>query len=585
MGDSAAFKERLRTQAQAEMASRQKRGVWGGIVKPHVEYQQRPIAWIVEKLGIPENTIRWSLNPGFGEHVWDGTRDPIARMLEALGAGTDTGIESATGTGKTWCAAAASLWFLGCFENAIVQQWAPREDQLLLNIWKEIAGLWPKFKVHFPEAQLLTGKIRMRPTDPDGKETWAATAMVAGVGAEEEAATRAQGTHAAHLLIITEETPGINPAIMKSLDMTRTGDHNIQLALGNPDHRNDPLHKFCERDHVVHIRISALDHPNIVSGQDIIPAAIGRRRLLERTAEYGKGTRLYQSRIRGISPSESATALISWDWCIAAANRWDDPEFRNGPLALGIDVAWSENGDKAAIARWQGRCLTEVEAFPCPNPNALGRQLAGEIGDPLNPIDPRYVGIDPIGGGSGTVNELRGLGIKIRHLGGGNKAVPGIERDQAWSTTETEMGDSIRSAGKAVVQAERFVNLRSQIWYGFREDLRLGRVAIPNDEELFEDLTTPEYETKNGVICVEKKEEIVKRLGRSPDKGDAAVYGAFVRCKVPPRPRRKSKEPEPRRRGDQDFGLEKLVAQHERDAVKRRKEMLQRLRSVGRKMS
>lgn len=586
MSDLAALKERFRARAQAERESRKARGVWKGVQRAHIEYQTRPLDWIVEKLGVPEHTLRWSLNPGYDKHKWDGTADPMIVVLDALAASTDCGVESATGTGKTFLAACVTLWFLATFEDSIVEQWAPKEDQLLTKVWKEIGDLWPAFEKLFPDAELLpaSGIIRMRPAD-ENREKWAASAKVAGVGAGEEAATKAQGSHAEHMLIITEETPGINPAIMKSLDMTRTDDHNLHLALGNPDHRQDPLHTFCVREHVVHVRISALDHPNIVSGLRVVPGAIGPKRLAERTSEYGKGSRLYNSRIRGISPAESAEALIEWAWCVEAAKRWsakDHPEMRAGSLGLGADVAWSENGDKAAVAYFQGRCVTNVISMPCPDPNAFARDyIHTQIASVTDPVDPRYIGIDPIGGGAGSVNELKRLGSKVRHLGGANKAVPGLDTDTLWSETETDLEGRLRPSGPKVIDAQRFNNLRSQIWWTLREDLRLGRLALPNDEELFQDLTTPEWQPKNGVICVEKKEEIVKRLKRSPDKGDAVAYGNFVRRRTP-LPKPQESLPEQRRTGDREYGLEKLVKRLDNENRARRKELLRHLRHAVR---
>ena len=52
-------------------------------------------------------------------------------------------------------------------------------------------------------------------------------------------------------------------------------------------------------------------------------------------------------------------------------------------------------------------------------------------------------------------------------------------------------------------------------------------IALPPDKELLADLTAPTFETRSGkggmVIHLEPKEKLVKRLGRSPDKGDATV--------------------------------------------------------------
>jgi hypothetical protein len=94
---------------------------------------------------------------------------------------------------------------------------------------------------------------------------------------------------------------------------------------------------------------------------------------------------------------------------------------------------------------------------------------------------------------------------------------------------QQQLLESQAFAARFRTKAERFDNLRSQVWWRMREDLRLDRVALPEDEELWQDLTTPTYTTRNGKICVEPKETIIKRLRRSPNKGDAAAYGGFVR--------------------------------------------------------
>ena len=52
-------------------------------------------------------------------------------------------------------------------------------------------------------------------------------------------------------------------------------------------------------------------------------------------------------------------------------------------------------------------------------------------------------------------------------------------------------------------------------------------IALPPDTALQADLTAPTYEVRPGQppkIYVESKRDIMKRLGRSPDRGDAVVY-------------------------------------------------------------
>ena len=65
--------------------------------------------------------------------------------------------------------------------------------------------------------------------------------------------------------------------------------------------------------------------------------------------------------------------------------------------------------------------------------------------------------------------------------------------------------------------------------------IRLERLALPLDDELAQDLITPQWKTHNGKIVVEQKEDIKKRLPgrRSPNKGDAAGYWNFVRDRTP----------------------------------------------------
>ena len=53
-------------------------------------------------------------------------------------------------------------------------------------------------------------------------------------------------------------------------------------------------------------------------------------------------------------------------------------------------------------------------------------------------------------------------------------------------------------------------------------------LALPPDEELKEELHEIKWSIRsNGDIIIEEKEEIKKRLGRSPDKGDAVALSFF----------------------------------------------------------
>jgi len=48
------------------------------------------------------------------------------------------------------------------------------------------------------------------------------------------------------------------------------------------------------------------------------------------------------------------------------------------------------------------------------------------------------------------------------------------------------------------------------------------------DKELQRQLTAPTYLIKNGKIKIEEKDNIKKRLGRSPDRADTYVMGLYT---------------------------------------------------------
>lgn len=135
-------------------------------------------------------------------------------------------------------------------------------------------------------------------------------------------------------------------------------------------------------------------------------------------------------------------------------------------------------------------------------------------------IDAHRVGVDSVGVSAATVGRLHEMGLRVQVLNGGMRAVLRGNREAR------------ARVGASVPQVELFTNFRAQIHWQLRENLRHAHIALPNDPELFEDLTTPTWDTKNGRIVVESKEDIRKRLGRSPDKGDAVAYWNWVR----PRP-------------------------------------------------
>jgi hypothetical protein len=83
-----------------------------------------------------------------------------------------------------------------------------------------------------------------------------------------------------------------------------------------------------------------------------------------------------------------------------------------------------------------------------------------------------------------------------------------------------------KSGGIDLAGVLRFFNIRSELWWRFREALDPARnrgLALPPDRQLLADLCAPKWKPVGPIVQVEGREEIVKRLGRSPDWASAYV--------------------------------------------------------------
>lgn len=75
-----------------------------------------------------------------------------------------------------------------------------------------------------------------------------------------------------------------------------------------------------------------------------------------------------------------------------------------------------------------------------------------------------------------------------------------------------------------------FKTLRSELWWKFREILDPSNnlcPALPPSRDLLIELTAPKWTLRNAEIYVESREDIVKRIGRSPDRATAVILAAI----------------------------------------------------------
>jgi len=514
----------------------------------NVIYQGDPERWYVERFGGRVSDIRWSQWPEYANHIWDATPDPFLRAMQALSEFRSVGIESATGTGKTFIVARIVYWFLDVFPDSLVVTTAPKEQQLKTLLWGEISSCFGRFRKIRPAAEMFNLRIV-----PDGSKVSFGTHMnnpsfedddeysnlhqaigvVAGVKAGEESATKMQGFHRKYMLFVVEEAAGVPHAVMNAIKNTVTGDYNPVIAIGNPDSVTDALHQFCEQKHVEHIRISGYDHPNIVCGRTLIHGAVSQKSINIRRDEYGDESNFFRSRVRGIAPMESSDSLIKMEWIMGC---WimDESYLKKGRIlhdnisrnALGVDVANSIVGDAAAIAAGVKNEMTYLKEFQCPNASAIADNLTKDVFTLEKEKRPVYniptmqelgvlngdsVGVDAVGIGTATVQRFEELEFKVAALAG----------------FQDENCIPLDEEGKLLYS---FASLRAQMYWQMRLDLINREIFFSiTDSQLFrklaKQLTMPRYVVSNTQIVLEKKEDIKKRMGgESPNLADVVVY-------------------------------------------------------------
>jgi len=199
--------------------------------------------------------------------------------------------------------------------------------------------------------------------------------------------------------------------------------------------------------------------------------------------------------------------VIPTDWILKAQMRYkmrmEDPAFKLGPMtSLGVDVA---QGGPAATVLAPLHYLTFMPLIKVEGINTkLGSDVAALV--LKNVKNNAIINID---GGGGW-----GLGAFEHLTENGNNAQLCI------GAAGTKRRD--RSA------KYKFKNKRAEWWWSLREALHPETgdgLAIPPDAQLLADLTSVRRKKseESMIIQIEEKAEIISRIQRSPDDGDALV--------------------------------------------------------------
>ncbi len=213
--------------------------------------------------------------------------------------------------------------------------------------------------------------------------------------------------------------------------------------------------------------------------------------------------------------------LIKTEWVWDALN----VEPRDGTSYLSCDVA-RFGDDFTIIAKRKGNHLRKMITIKHYDTNRVGKTVVDEATDPSLPISGTDCRIDAVGLGAGTVDYCRDHGLPVREVVAGGKP--------------------FYRAASHPSHFFKFKNIRSQMWWEFREMLRTRQVCLQMvdmygelvslPEKLVGDLASVEYDiTADKLVMVEEKKDTKERIGRSPDDGDAIVMLYFDMPPLAPR--------------------------------------------------
>jgi hypothetical protein len=428
-------------------------------------------------------------------------------------------VESGNLVGKTKLASGLFSQFFDCFPS-IIYTFAPSAEQINDLLWKEIRN-------DRGGERNLPGRVLEIPRLKESADHFAVGR--ATDNSNDSGIERLHGQHHPYLMFILDEAEGVADFVYEALEGMDTGVVVIVLLLANPRTRRSRFHKLAALPYVRSFRISTLDHPNVVSGRQVIPGAATREWVERRAdnAEYCERVNTHEEeeftfeltwrpgiiyrpkplffwRVLGIAPANIVDDVFcSVGRYEAAKGRRHGGEFPT-IARIGVDAARFGSDFGTVYVRHNGRVWREA-VLSKRRTGAYFRAIkaAALRLDKLGVTD-LVVRVDGSGGFGGGVVDLLLADVDLR---------------QAFDFFEVE-----EVHFQAVpYDIEAFTDLITEMYYHAAEALRTLALDDP-PEALEADLCERPFSwVKSRGYDVKKlrpKGEFKKKVGRSPDDGD-----------------------------------------------------------------
>jgi phage terminase large subunit len=411
-------------------------------------------------------------------------------------------VRSANGVGKTTALAALCNWKLSTSRECIVLTTSSSEKQVRHNLWGEIRRQAARAGLYEPSA-ITDTRIKL-----DEKRF-----MLAVNPAKPESA---QGYHAASILIAVDEATAIRRDIISSLIATATGDDVQIVMIYNPMSADSFVYEAERTGEWKVISISALDHPNVIENENIIPGAVTRAGTRDRLAlwseqtdsetdnalefygTYWRKTLEVSRRILGVWHEDSGEGIINRKLITGALTADAIP----GAMMMGVDIA-SGGEDETVIARFNGSIQLPFITMRTSDTNEITKRIAAEYKNGFT-----HVAIDETGAIGRITPLLAPMGVKAHSVHFAAAA----------------------AGAKYNAPHRKLGNKRIEMYYHFMEELRSGAIRLLADDKLHDELCAVRLAStdKRETYYLEPKENIKQRLGRSPDRADASCLARYA---------------------------------------------------------
>lgn len=417
-------------------------------------------------------------------------------------------------------------------------------EGLKLRMWSDLMRASETARIQQPfQIRNSTNELRVYPKEVsrESGEKYQIKGMALDRG--KDAAGRIKGAHAPRVRLFIDEAENVPPVVYEAIDNPMSAPDAKAMMLFNPLLWSSPAGKmaapkdglgsirdsdlFWETKLGICLHFDGLQSPNVIQNKRVFTGLLTNADIEAIRTKWGENSVAWWSRVRGFPPPDGMVSQIFPSQIVEAGKKSIVFDYATEPCCT-LDPAFDADdcvmhfGQKGKLR--DGRTAitatkTEVVKFKVGDGAELRDiQVKDEVMKTckLLGVKPSNFIMDRSGPGRGVYAMLHKEW---------SPEINGI--DYGGSATERPIRSD--EEDKACDVYEKFV---TELWFRGREciaDGILGGIGAL-DELTLDDLTCRLFETKETTegtkIVAETKKEMKKRLGRSPDFGDAFVQFA-----------------------------------------------------------